>query len=445
MFVSHSAVIIMSSESSAGLPRIFVSIIAYRDPELVPTLVSLLGRAAHPERIVAGVVWQGDDTDELDCGVLKKLDALVASLPAGGPTIRQVRLSHLDARGPCYARALAQERLFGHEDFFLQIDSHMRFSQAWDRSLIQQWTLCATDKAIITTYPPPYARGEEEENDHQQEKQKEQGGPSKTKAATNDSSATAAAASAEESTTAADEAEDPPTVLCASHFHATDGMLRIVGRRLVRSPSGPLESSLYAAGFAFGSGVVASLVPYDPHLKNLFFGEESAMAARLYTSGFRFFTPTANIVFHCWTRDYRPSFREVTAGDPKQQRRENIAKRRVMNLLNMKPLESAPATVDEALDDASDPTLSSTLCVPEAPYGLGSVRTLSEFFAQSGVDFSSRTVSERGRNGGLDPRLFQTPLVDATQAAQKQAQINQVMQLVRMQQMEASTPAPSKP
>ena len=44
--------------------------------------------------------------------------------------VRKIFLEHTQAKGPCYARALAQT-LWEGEDYFLQIDSHMRFVEHW--------------------------------------------------------------------------------------------------------------------------------------------------------------------------------------------------------------------------------------------------------------------------------------------------------------------------
>jgi [Skp1-protein]-hydroxyproline N-acetylglucosaminyltransferase len=401
-------------------PSIFISIIAYRDPELLPTLQSLFGQAAQPDRLVAGVVWQGDESDEGEVALLQRIDGFASTLPAGN--IRQLRLAHTEARGPCFARHLAQSRLFAQEEFYLQIDSHMRFASGWDDELVRQWRMCNDERAVITTYPPPYQR---------------------------DNNGTAAAVSTETASVAATStaasSSDPPTVLCASHFHPSDGMLRIVGRLLQQCPAAPVETALYAAGFAFSSGRAVTDAPYDPHLQNLFFGEESNMAARLYTHGYRFFAPTHNLVWHCWSREYRPSFREVTRGQPTQLRREHIARRRVMRLLNMTPLDEAADAADgsaassaaaaassgdaapAAVDAKTDPSLSSDLMTPLPPYTLGSVRTLQEFYEHTGVDFSTRTVSARGKNGGLDPALFKP-------ADTRQAQLDAVMRLVMQQQ-----------
>jgi len=39
-------------------PRIFVSVVVYRDPEAQHTLKDMFDKASHPERVFAGVVWQ---------------------------------------------------------------------------------------------------------------------------------------------------------------------------------------------------------------------------------------------------------------------------------------------------------------------------------------------------------------------------------------------------
>jgi hypothetical protein len=41
-----------------GLPRIFVSIAAYRDPECQWTVRDLFRQATHPQRVHVGIVWQ---------------------------------------------------------------------------------------------------------------------------------------------------------------------------------------------------------------------------------------------------------------------------------------------------------------------------------------------------------------------------------------------------
>ena len=69
--------------------------------------------------------------------------------------VRTIFVRSRDACGPCWARSLAQS-LHRGEKYFLQIDSHMRFRQGWDRFLIEQLEQCESSKPILTTYPAGY-------------------------------------------------------------------------------------------------------------------------------------------------------------------------------------------------------------------------------------------------------------------------------------------------
>lgn len=65
-------------------------------------------------------------------------------------------------------------------------------------------------------------------------------------------------------------------------------------------------------GFSFSSARVLAEVPYTP-LPHLFFGEETAMAVRLWTHGWDFYAPNTHAVFHLWSRTHRSNFRYGTA------------------------------------------------------------------------------------------------------------------------------------
>src|SRR3712207_6711970 len=102
--------------------RIFISIASYCDPVLPFTLQRATATASAPQHLHFGVVDQS---------------------PAGAPRwsmrgparLSQVHLDVADARGPCWARAIAMS-LYDGEDWFLQLDSHMDFDPGWDERLI---------------------------------------------------------------------------------------------------------------------------------------------------------------------------------------------------------------------------------------------------------------------------------------------------------------------
>ncbi|CAK9109245.1 [Skp1-protein]-hydroxyproline N-acetylglucosaminyltransferase (Glycosyltransferase GnT51) (Skp1-HyPro GlcNAc-transferase) (UDP-GlcNAc:Skp1-hydroxyproline GlcNAc-transferase) (Skp1 GlcNAc-Tase) (UDP-GlcNAc:hydroxyproline polypeptide GlcNAc-transferase) [Durusdinium trenchii] len=143
--------------------RIFVSIVAYCDPELPATLRALLAQAAVPERLRVGLVWQGDGEAALvpapvpqhlwrDAASSARADAAcqrTLTLPTGklsvtlteGGHLRIINMRPEDARGPCWARYLAQLMWEG-EELYLQLDSHMRFVKDWDLKAREQLLHC---------------------------------------------------------------------------------------------------------------------------------------------------------------------------------------------------------------------------------------------------------------------------------------------------------------
>ena len=105
--------------------RIFVSIASYCDPVLPFTIERALATAARP--------------DALHFGVVNQVPVAESRLPrpAGGARLTEIRIEPRDARGPCWARAVAMS-LYDGEAWYLQLDSHMDFDSQWDATLISQ-------------------------------------------------------------------------------------------------------------------------------------------------------------------------------------------------------------------------------------------------------------------------------------------------------------------
>mmetsp|Transcript_15604 Transcript_15604/g.39691 ORF Transcript_15604/g.39691 Transcript_15604/m.39691 type:complete len:487 (-) Transcript_15604:101-1561(-) len=352
------------------LATIFVSVPAFRDPEMQHTLYDLFAKAAHSERVSVGLVWQGDTEtgDDAHC--------FTRRLPAQWQSrVRTHWLHYREARGPTLARALAQ-RLWRGESHYLQIDSHSRFASDWDEVLLAQLAaaevLAAREgaehgvgsdepaRAIITTYPAGYERPDTRSQD------------------------------------------DRPPLMCAravgGEAFGADGLLRLRARTLRARPAQPMPSLFWAAGFAFSRASVIERVPYDAHLPFLFFGEETSMAARLWTAGYDFYAPTTNIVYHLWDRSYRELFWQV--GDPDGDKPRSVA--RVQQLL---------------AGAGGEASALAGLSSEAAPLGLGSARTLAQYEAFCGVSFGvPRSASERAAVGGQDEDAFEPALGGLTDA-----------------------------
>ena len=152
----------------------------------------------------------------------------------------------------------------------------------------------------------------------------------------------------------------------------------------------------WASGFSFSRSNVLLEVPYDP-LPHLFFGEESIMTVRLWTSGFDFFATTEAVAYHLWKRNYRPNFQELHVDSEKAL--EKISSR-----------EKVLRTLSTDVENGED------------TYGLGTVRSLRDFQNFSGVNFGERSLEEKSLLGGQTSDIFsglnQQELVTSVSQAQ---------------------------
>eukprot|EP00808_Paulinella_micropora_P032111 g66010.t1 len=433
---------LLSAQVGMNSETIFVSIISYRDSEVGRTLESLFTQAERPGQVWVGLVLQHDAAEEEAQGWFRYQGAHLGQ-------ITTLRLDWQQAKGPCFARALAQT-LWRGERFLLQIDSHMRFSRGWDRDLRHMWAQCRrrSQRPVLTTYPLGYELGQ----------------PAPT--------------------------AREPNLLCAKAFDALDGMLRITGKTLAACPAEPIQGLFWAAGFHFSEAWVMAEVPYDPNLKDLFFGEESAMAARLYTHGWDFFVPTHNVVYHLWSRAHRPSFRDkplppqehgleeasarrvrlllqqellaaseqkqqtdLVGSEQEQQQAQQVSRREAVSVGTpaAAPAESSSGSCESPTSTLNANSVSATCTTPSSykpsaassgaagarnlsedsqwaevedgeerdgtgggqlglqqlgAYGLGTQRTLAQYEAFCGVQFKERKITQRARQGGVAAAIF---------------------------------------
>lgn len=124
--------------------KIFVSVVSYRDPQLKDTIRSLLDNKSSRHEVTIGVLEQTIEEDSLinaDPTLLKH------------PSIRYKRIDPIYSEGVGWARAVNALQV-EDEEFYYQVDSHMRFDQDWDRWLINDWRkgrdAHGTNKILIT-------------------------------------------------------------------------------------------------------------------------------------------------------------------------------------------------------------------------------------------------------------------------------------------------------
>jgi hypothetical protein len=105
---------------------IFIQIASYRDPQLLPTLEDCLSKAKHPDRLRFGIAWQHSKEDAWD-----NLDEY-----KDDKRFRIIDIDYKDSQGVCWARNQVQS-LYDNETYTLQLDSHHRFAQDWDETLVE--------------------------------------------------------------------------------------------------------------------------------------------------------------------------------------------------------------------------------------------------------------------------------------------------------------------
>jgi len=231
--------------------RIFISIAAYRDPELRPTIEDVLRRASRPDALRFGICRQfapGDDD--------------LAQWRAD-PRFKILDVPHRESHGVCWARHRIQE-LAAEEEFYLQIDSHSRFAEGWDDLLLGMFRQLDDDRAILSSYPPGYTPGEPGYRLNGQ-----------------------------------------PCRMVATRFHP-DGNLCLEPRKIVEfaTQQKPIPARFLSGGLIFARSHLIRTVPYDPFL--YFSGEEISYTLRAFTHGYNLFHPHRPVIWHFYTREGYP-------------------------------------------------------------------------------------------------------------------------------------------
>jgi len=234
------------------MPKIFVSIASYRDPELLPTLRDLFNNAKNPNDIRVGLCWQRDDKESLEEFF-------------GDVRLRVIDLPYQAARGACWARYAIQQ-LYDGEEYFMQLDSHHRFVQDWDEKCIEMITRLQEKghaKPLLTGYISSFNPRNDPDARVQQ-----------------------------------------PWRMVFDRF-IPEGAVFFLPETIDewKELDVPQLARFFSAHFVFTVGSWATEVMYDPEY--YFHGEEISLAARSFTWGYDLFHPNTVIAWHEYTREGR--------------------------------------------------------------------------------------------------------------------------------------------
>jgi Glycosyltransferase (GlcNAc) len=315
---------------SSEAQLIFVSIAAYRDLQLVPTIANCIAKAVYPERLRFGICWQHGAEE--------------TTLPYfGDPRFRILDVDYRDSRGACWARAKIL-KLWHGEDWLLQVDSHCRFAQGWDETIIRTALETGSPKPILTTYATPFVPCENP------------GEP--------------------------ENLSNSPMLIALGGF-SPEGLplLKPVGITGWNQFTRPMRARFIAAGFVFAPASFVTEVGYDPEL--YFFGEEIAMTVRAFTHGYDIFHPIETLVWHDYVRkDGTRHWDDHTESGKTRHIQQDWGE----------------------LDRQSRAKIRRLLAGEAVPsYGLGRVRTLNEYESYAGLSFKLRKAQTYTVRGGEPP------------------------------------------
>jgi hypothetical protein len=299
------------------METIFISIASYRDPELLPTLRDLLATAKNPDRLKIGVCWQYGEDESIE-----EFE--------NDSRFHFIKVPYQQAKGACWARNLLQD-LYGDETYYLQLDSHHRFTKHWDSTLIKMLKSLKKEghkKPLLTAYLPGYF-------------------PNNDPAGRQDD--------------------------CWSlefDRYMPEGPIFIKPHSIPdwKSLTGPIPSRFLSGHFIFTLGKWCNEVKYDPLY--YFHGEEPSLAARSFTYGYDLFHPHKPIMWHEYTRSGKV---KQWDDDSEWNKRNSISYSRYRALHGMGSVIEGSTTDLEK-------------------YGFGKVRTLEEYEHYIGVKFSTRQV-----------------------------------------------------
>lgn len=310
------------------MSSIFVQIASYRDPELIKTIDSLLNTAHHPENLRISICHQyhPDDTFE-DIDKYRKDSRFQID-----------DVEYHRSKGVCWARNRIQEHYNG-EEYTLQIDSHMRFIQGWDRKLISEIKKLQSsgiEKPLLTMYAPSYNPDIDPIGRVNQ-----------------------------------------PWQMKFDRF-SPDGVVLFRPEVIPewQELEGPIPARFYSAHFCFTIGQFTQEIKHDPAF--YFHGEEISITVRAFTHGYDLFHPHEVIAWHEYTRQGRS---KQWDDDENWKLRNKHSLRLNRKLLGME------GEIDESTSS----------------YILGNARSLEEYELYAGIIFSSRKVQDYTLNNEFPP------------------------------------------
>lgn len=299
---------------------IFIAIASFLDPELPYTIKDCIEKSENPDNLHFGVCLQHDNENKLVSeNILDELEKQY--------NITTTKFHYKESKGGCWARYHAQQ-LYNNETYHLQVDSHTRFRDGWDKKCIDilEELKTKSDKPYLSFLPPIYLL---DKNTHEVLEYK----------FLNDLNLI-----------------NIPKIKFISNEYWID----YSGYDNLVHLNEPQISPLLYGGFIFSDGEWVEDIEQDP--EHYYTGEELALAIRSYTHGYDCYLSNEILAWHRGDGTYTPKhFTKLSDGKPEHK----IAMERLRKLIEGEDL---------------------------GKYGLGSKRTLEEYESFAGIDFKNKKL-----------------------------------------------------
>jgi len=312
--------------------KIFIQIASYRDPQLIPTIKDCIDKAKKPENLVFGICRQFHPEDGFDN----------LSEYENDKRFRILNIPYQESTGVCWARNQVQQ-LYKGEKYTLQLDSHMRFEQDWDDTLIKmikQLQKKGYKKPLLTGYVSSF----DPENDPQGR-------------------------------------VTEPWRMVFDRF-TPEGVVFFLPEVIPnwKDLKEPIPTRFYSAHFAFTLGEFSKEVQHDPEY--YFHGEEISIAVRAYTHGYDLFHPHKVVIWHEYTRKGRT---KQWDDDKEWYKKNESCHKKNRQILGIDG-ESYEGDLGK--------------------YGFGSERTIRDYEKYAGILFSKRSVQKYTLDKNYPPNPY---------------------------------------
>jgi len=184
--------------------------------------------------------------------------------------------------------------------------------------------------------------------------------------------------------------------MCGASFSSSPVEARIIrlGASMgMAQPAGekgmPIAAPYVAAGFFAAPSDFLRDLPFDPFLPWVFMGEEIMLSTRFFTNGYDIFAPRENILAH----EYRPG----SMGLPKFW--ETVGRVFGRPNMNTELMHIGICRVKNHLGypeclEGKGRDLKPGVLFAQKYYGMGTVRTLDQYFEMAGIDMKNMKIDQ---------------------------------------------------